>query len=157
MRASTARLMNSPVRLAELVFPQTHRLVHRTRLAFVHIDNLLAYAKRDRDGRVDAYLSVYLPDECLFVFFRKGEAVNAATMTSGGREVVTITAALKRMRSEAERGEVAYCQAPLEQLAWMYSCCAAPAQEYIRSEEHTSELQSRGHIVCRPRLEKKNG
>src|SRR5690625_5678778 len=25
-----------------------------------------------------------------------------------------------------------------------------------RSEEHTSELQSRGHIVCRPLLEKKN-
>src|SRR5690625_851741 len=24
-----------------------------------------------------------------------------------------------------------------------------------RSEEHTSELQSRGHLVCRPRLEKK--
>src|SRR5437870_6750515 len=28
------------------------------------------------------------------------------------------------------------------------SCC--------RSEEHTSELQSRGHIVCRRLLEKKN-
>src|SRR5690625_7074705 len=26
----------------------------------------------------------------------------------------------------------------------------------IRSEEHTSELQSRGHIVCRLLLEKKN-
>src|SRR5690625_5606900 len=26
-----------------------------------------------------------------------------------------------------------------------------------RSEEHTSELQSRGHLVCRPRLEKKTG
>src|SRR5690625_6187799 len=26
----------------------------------------------------------------------------------------------------------------------------------IRSEEHTSELQSRGHLVCRLRLEKKN-
>src|SRR5690625_7033311 len=26
-----------------------------------------------------------------------------------------------------------------------------------RSEEHTSELQSRGHRVCRPRLEKKKG
>src|SRR5690625_7094871 len=25
----------------------------------------------------------------------------------------------------------------------------------IRSEEHTSELQSRGHLVCRPLLEKK--
>src|SRR5439155_22545206 len=29
---------------------------------------------------------------------------------------------------------------------------AAPAP---RSEEHTSELQSRGHLVCRPLLEKK--
>src|SRR5690625_5477646 len=27
----------------------------------------------------------------------------------------------------------------------------------IRSEEHTSELQSRGHLVCRLLLEKKNG
>src|SRR5690625_6544490 len=26
----------------------------------------------------------------------------------------------------------------------------------LRSEEHTSELQSRGHLVCRLRLEKKN-
>src|SRR5207253_11435687 len=25
----------------------------------------------------------------------------------------------------------------------------------LRSEEHTSELQSRGHLVCRPLLEKK--
>src|SRR5690625_3561613 len=27
---------------------------------------------------------------------------------------------------------------------------------FLRSEEHTSELQSRGHIVCRLLLEKKN-
>src|SRR5690625_6734443 len=34
---------------------------------------------------------------------------------------------------------------------------AAVAQEYQpRSEEHTSELQSRGHLVCRLLLEKKN-
>src|SRR5690625_6671482 len=26
----------------------------------------------------------------------------------------------------------------------------------VRSEEHTSELQSRGHVVCRPLLETKN-
>src|SRR5690625_4416615 len=30
-----------------------------------------------------------------------------------------------------------------------------PALEVIRSEEHTSELQSRGHLVCRLLLEKK--
>src|SRR5207253_10505687 len=28
--------------------------------------------------------------------------------------------------------------------------------EAVRSEEHTSELQSRGHLVCRLLLEKKN-
>src|SRR5437870_6533433 len=30
------------------------------------------------------------------------------------------------------------------------------ARSLIRSEEHTSELQSRGHLVCRLLLEKKN-
>src|SRR5206468_12574733 len=33
---------------------------------------------------------------------------------------------------------------------------AAIAEERIRSEEHTSELQSRSDLVCRPLLEKKN-
>ena len=119
MRASTARLMNSPVRLADLTFPQVNRLIHRTRLAFIHLDNLLAFAKRDRDGRVDGYITAYLPEECLLLFFRKGEAVNAASLHTSGREVVTITEALKRMRAEVERGELAYCAAPMEQLAWM--------------------------------------
>src|SRR5919106_3459354 len=125
MRASTARLSNSPVRLADLEFPQTSRLIHRTRLAFVHLDNLMAFAKRDRDGRVDAYLVAYLPDECLLVFLKKGEAVNAASMHSGGRQVITIGEALRRMRAEVERGELAYAAAPMEQLAWMYQSCAA--------------------------------
>src|SRR5690625_5137477 len=31
-----------------------------------------------------------------------------------------------------------------------------PDRNYARSEEHTSELQSRGHLVCRLLLEKKN-
>jgi len=126
MRASTARLMNSPVRLADLTFPQANRLIHRTRTAFIHLDNLLAFAKRDRDGRVDGYLTAYLPDECLLIFFRKGEVVNAAALYTDGRGVVTITEALKRMRAEAERSELAYSAAPMEQLAWMYQSCAVP-------------------------------
>src|SRR5207247_2845280 len=108
MRASTARLTNSPVRLADLQFPQVNRLIHRTRLAFVHLDNLLAYAKRDRDGRIDGYLAAHLPDECVLLLFRKGEAVNAASLSTAGR-----------------------------------------------SEEHTSELQSRGESVCRRLPQKK--
>ena len=126
MRASTARLMNSPVRLAELAFPQVNRLIHRTRLAFIHLDNLLAFAKRDRDGRVDGYITAYLPDECVLLFFRKGEAVNAASLHTAGRQVITITEALKRMRAEVERGELTYAAAPMEQLAWMYQACAVP-------------------------------
>lgn len=128
MRASTARLTNSPVRLADLQFPQVNRLIHRTRLAFIHLDNLLAFAKRDRDGRVDGYIAAYLPDECLVLFFRKGEAVNAASLHTTGRQVITITEALKRMRAEVERGELAYCAAPMEQLAWMYASCAGGYQ-----------------------------
>jgi len=92
-------------RMAVLSFPQAGRLVHRTRLAFIHLDNLLAFGKRDRDGRVDGYLTVYLPDECLIVFLRKGDAVNAASLHTNGRQVITITEALKRMRSEVERGD----------------------------------------------------
>src|SRR5207253_10712991 len=34
-------------------------------------------------------------------------------------------------------------------------CCRAGGPESDRSEEHTSELQSRGHLVCRLLLEKK--
>src|SRR5438309_7186346 len=33
---------------------------------------------------------------------------------------------------------------------------AAAMSEYIRSEEHTSELQAQFHLVCRHLLEKKN-
>jgi hypothetical protein len=128
MRASTARLMNSPVRLADLTFPQVSRLIHRTRLAFIHLDNLLAWAKRDRDGRVDGYITAYLPDECVLLFFRKGEAVNAATLDTAGRQVITITEALRRMRAEVERSELAYSAAPMEQLAWMYQSCAVPVE-----------------------------
>ena len=124
MRASTARLTNSLIRLSELAFPAADRLIQRTRLAFIHLDNLLAFAKRDRDGRVDGYLACYLPEECVLVFLKSGEAVNAASLAPAGREVITITDALGRMKAELERGELMYCTAPLEQLAWMYQSCA---------------------------------
>jgi len=128
MRASTARLTNSPVRLADLAFPQVDQLIHRTRLAFIHLDNVLSFAKRDRDGRLDGYLVGWLPEECVLLFLRKGEAVNAASLHTMGREVITINQALRRLRAEVERGEVGYCAAPMEQLAWMYQACAEPLQ-----------------------------
>src|SRR5690625_5907918 len=54
------------------------------------------------------------------------------------------------------------------QIPWIYGSCVGsygmtysiipgegPCLHCLRSEEHTSELQSRGHIVCRLLLEKK--
>src|SRR2546428_11915853 len=125
MRASTARLMNSPVRLADLTFPQVNRLIHRTRLAFIHLDNLLAFGKRDRDGRVDGYITAHLPDECLLVFFRKGEAGKTPPLPPPGRRGGTIPAALKPLPAAGGRGQLAYWAAPAEQLARGGQSCAA--------------------------------
>src|SRR5690625_2975475 len=47
------------------------------------------------------------------------------------------------------RIKMAYCLGLITDLE--YKEC-----DYIRSEEHTSELQSRGHLVCRLLLDKKN-
>lgn len=127
MRASSAHLAATPIELGTLVFPQTGLLIARTRLAFIHLRNLLTFAKRDRDGRVDGYVGGFLPEEVVLVFFRRGEAVSAATLGAGGRGVLNVATAVRRMEAELERGELVYASAPLEQLAWMYQSCAAPA------------------------------
>src|SRR5258708_31969218 len=43
----------------------------------------------------------------------------------------------------------------LPDLAWLCSPCISPQCRLDRSEEHTSELQSPDHLVCRLLLEKK--
>src|SRR5690625_5889622 len=40
-------------------------------------------------------------------------------------------------------------------ISTLHSFCMELVRQYARSEEHTSELQSRGHLVCRLLLEKK--
>lgn len=131
MRASAARLLDSPVQLGTLRFPRSAVLVGRTRLVFIHLDNLLTFAKRDRDGRVDGYVVAYLPDETLLLFLRGGEAVNAAALSPTGRAPVPLAEAIRRMQAEPERGELEYASAPLEQLAWMYQACAHPAEPLV--------------------------
>src|SRR5690625_5321701 len=49
---------------------------------------------------------------------------------------------------------LAVISAPTQWEMSMTSCTEQPGKKY-RSEEHTSELQSRGHLVCRLLLEKK--
>lgn len=128
MRLSTARLAETKVRLADLTFPSLRVQIQRTRLAFIHLDNLLHFAKIDRDGRVDGYLVAYLPDEVALLFFRRGEVMTAVAFTEAGRTIVPIASVLRRMRQEMERGELAFCDAPMEQLTWMYHSCALPPE-----------------------------
>ncbi len=140
MRHSTARLADSPVRLADLEFPHDRVHVHRTRTMFVNLDNLLHFAKMDREGRRDAYIAAYLPDEVSVLFLQGGEVVSASAFDEEGRHVAPIGAALKHIRQAAERSELTFCDAPLEQLAWMYASCAAPAARRYLDPKQPAQL-----------------
>src|SRR5690625_6700568 len=59
---------------------------------------------------------------------------------------IALTAHFTRMDGEASHSL----------LHWSRFWTPPPAEDIARSEEHTSELQSRGHLVCRLLLEKKN-
>ena len=124
MRASQAVLADTGVRLWELAFPRSQVLLARTRVPYVSLEGLIAFSKRDRDGKVDAYLAAYLPDELILIFFLEGEVVNAAMLTPIGRFPVPIAQALQHIQAEAERSELAFHQASREQLALMYATCS---------------------------------
>jgi hypothetical protein len=140
MRQSTARLADSSIRLAELSFPHSRVHIHRTRLPFIHLDNLLHFAKMDRDGRVDGFVAVYLPDEVTVLLLGRGELVNAVSLTPAGRQVVPIAPALKHVRAETERGELVFCDATVQQLAWMFASCAEPAAARFVDARHPETL-----------------
>ncbi|HEX9690624.1 MAG TPA: hypothetical protein VGA22_00830 [Gemmatimonadales bacterium] len=140
MRPSTAVLAQTKIRLAELNFPRTHVHVERTRLAFIHLDNLLHFAKVDRDGKVDAFVVAYLPTELVVLLLRAGELTNAVRLRESGRSVLSTVEALDAIRAERERGELLFCNAPAQQLAWMYQSCAAPAQARMVDMAHPDAL-----------------
>src|SRR5436305_4755296 len=56
-----------------------------------------------------------------------------------------------RRSSDLAAGCTTCCRSPTPRPSWRARSCATPS----RSEEHTSELQSRPHLVCRLLLEKK--
>lgn len=128
MRASSAVLTDTSIRLWDLGFPRNRVLLARTRSAYVHLDNLILYSKRDRDGRVDAYVAAYLPDEVVLLFFVAGELANAAILTTAGRLQASISEALRHARAEPERSEICFHTATPELLAAMYATCAQNPQ-----------------------------
>ena len=124
MRASTAVLTDTPIRLWDLAYPRGQVLLCRTRAPYVALDSLIAFSKKDRDGRVDAYLAAYLPDEVVLLFFLGGDLVNAALLAPAGRKPVAIAEALRRVAEDSERAEIAFHAASPDLLAEMFATCA---------------------------------
>src|SRR5690625_6902659 len=82
----------------------------------------------------------------------KGEVIASTFDRPATDHTIVAELAIERAKRLVELGQdVVVLLDSLTRLSRAYNL-AAPA----RSEEHTSELQSRGHLVCRLLLEKKN-
>ena len=115
---------------AALRFPYSRVLLPRTRLAYIHLRNLLNDAKRDRTAKISGYVAVSLLDELLIFYLLEGEAANATLHDAHGSRVLSIAAALEKVPPEPEYGEVCFNQADEEQLACMFATHAAPADPW---------------------------
>jgi len=113
--------------VAGLKYPSTRVLLPRTRLAYVHLPNLLNDAKRDRAARVSGYVAIWLPDELLILYLRAGETVNATERTKDVARSLPIADALAKIPSQPEYGEICFHEAAEEQLGYMFAAhCLAP-------------------------------
>ncbi len=115
---------------AGLRFPHSRVLLPRTRLAYVHLRNLLTDAKRDRAARISGYVAVSLPDELVTFYLLAGEAANATVRDGRGARAVAIAQALEMVPPEPEYGEICFHEADQEQLACMFATQATPAEPW---------------------------
>jgi len=109
-----------PAHAAQLRYPFGRVLLGRTKLAYVHLRNLLSDAKRDRTARIAGYVAIWLPEEFIVLFLRDGEVVNALSATTRGTENIAISSALARIPPEPEFGEIGFYEASPELLVCMY-------------------------------------
>lgn len=109
-----------PAIVAGLRFPCERVLLARTRLAYVHLRNLLSDAKRDRSARLSGYVAVWLPEEFVLLFLQHGEVANATIMDARGWRAVAIASALEQIPAEPEYGEICFHEAENDQLAAMF-------------------------------------
>lgn len=119
-----------PLHYTGLRYPHERVLLARTKLAYVHLENLLTDAKRDRSARVFGYVGVWLPDELLLLYLQEGEVVNATRSNEDGFTTLSIAAALDRIPHDPEFGEACFHEAPDEQLASMYATQVRPHEPW---------------------------
>lgn len=115
---------------AALRFPCNRILLPRTRLAYIHLPNLLNDAKRDRAARISGYVAVSLPEELVILYLLGGEVVNATIRDGKGCRVIGITNAIEQVPPDPEYGEITFCEAEEEQLRCMYITHAEAAEPW---------------------------
>lgn len=116
--------------VAALRFPYSRVLLPRTRLAYVHLRNLLTDAKRDRAARISGYVAVSLPEELVILYLLGGEVVNATVRDAKGCRAIGITSALEKVPPEPEYGEICFNEADEEQLGCMFATHAVAAEPW---------------------------
>src|SRR3712207_8654583 len=92
------------------------------------------------------------PRSTLFPYttlFRSGGTVSVREQTA------LLSARLRRSGGASFRALTADCDGTLEVVARFLGLLELYRDDLVRSEEHTSELQSRQYLVCRLLLEKK--
>ena len=116
-----------PASLDGLRFPLQRVLLPRTRLAYIHLKNLLSDAKRERAARVFGYVAIWLPEELVVLYLQEGEIVTA-TRTTDGRsfEALPIADAMDRVPVAPEFGAICFHEAEDEQLACMFAAQTTP-------------------------------
>jgi hypothetical protein len=115
--------MSSP---AALQFPHSRVLLPRTRLAYVHLRNLLTDAKRDRGARISGYVAVSQLDELLLFYLLNGEVANASLTDTHGTRAIAIASALEKVPHEPEYGECCFHESAPEELACIFASRTAP-------------------------------
>jgi hypothetical protein len=119
-----------PAIVAGLRFPYSRVMLSRTRLAYVHLHNLLTDAKRDRSARLSGYVAVWLPEEFVVLYLQNGEVVNATVLDSRGSRAVAVSSALERIPAEPEYGEICFHEAEDDQLASMFAAQTVAADPW---------------------------
>src|SRR5690625_2948465 len=132
------------VEMATLV----NRAMKQARVALETQDTGLAETVIVQDARID-YLQNTLDERTIELLLLQNPVAT---------DLRLLVAALRVSSSMERMGDLARHVAALVRLRYPASLIPEEARaevEEMRSEEHTSELQSRGHLVCRLLLEKK--
>jgi hypothetical protein len=116
--------------VAGLRYPYARVLLPRTRLAYIHLRNLLTDAKRDRSARVSGYVAIWLPEEFVTLYMQWGEVVNASIRDKDGSKVIAIAKALEMVPTEPEYGEICFHEAEEAQLACMFTAQTREAEAW---------------------------